>query len=502
MKDYKALQNGSDIRGVALEVPGGKPVDLTDEAVKDLAAGFLRWLCEKTGKHPDKLGIAVGRDSRVTGPHIQELLCEAFGRYGVSVLDCGMATTPAMFMATLNDEIEPEGAVMITASHLPMERNGLKFFTKDGGLDKMDISAIIEYAADLLPLKRPRRPAVYKYHLMNYYTLHLRRLVCRGLGAKEYKRPLEGLKIVVDAGNGAGGFFVSDVLEPLGADCTGSQFLEPDGTFPNHVPNPENKEAMESICAAVKKNGADLGIIFDTDVDRSAAVDEHGREIARNRIVALAAVLASEGHPGTTVVTDSITSTQLGRFLTQDLGLKHLRFRRGYKNVINKGLELNAQGIDCQLAIETSGHAAMKDNWFLDDGAYLATRIVIKAAQLKQEGKGISCLLDGLKDPLEAKEFRFAIKAENFAEYAQNILDRIEILVNEGAVEGASLELPNYEGVRVNFAEGFGSGWLLIRKSLHDPVMPMNVESDVPGGVEQIYGSIVKILKEYDQLML
>jgi len=502
MKDYKALQNGSDIRGVAMEVPGGKPVDLTDEAVRDIAGGFVRWLCEKTGKRPERLGIAIGMDSRLTGPHILQLLCESFGRYGVSVLDCGMATTPAMFMATLNDEIEPEGAVMITASHLPSERNGLKFFTKDGGLDKKDISAIVEYAADLIPLKRPRRPAIFKYYLMDYYALHLRRLICRGLGASEDKRPLAGIKIVVDAGNGAGGFYASEVLEPLGADCRGSQFLDPDGTFPNHVPNPENKEAMESICAAVKKSGADLGIIFDTDVDRSAAVDEHGREIARNRIVALAAVLASEGHPGTTVVTDSITSTQLGAFLTKDLGLKHLRFKRGYKNVINKGLELNASGIDCQLAIETSGHAAMKENWFLDDGAYLATRIVIKAAQLKKQGKGISCLLDGLKDPLEAKEFRFAIKAENFAEYAQNVLDRIELVVNGGELAGASLELPNYEGVRVNFDKDHGAGWLLIRKSLHDPVMPMNVESDLPGGVDRIYQAVLPLLKQFDQLAL
>ena len=237
-------------------------------------------------------------------------------------------------------------------------------------------------------------------------------------------------------------------------------------------------------------------------MDRSAAVDEHGREIARNRIVALAAVLASEGHPGTTVVTDSITSTQLGSFLTKDLGLKHLRFKRGYKNVINKGLELNAYGIDCQLAIETSGHAAMKENWFLDDGAYLATRIVIKAAQLKKQGKGISCLLDGLKDPLEAKEFRFAITADNFAEYAQNVLDRVELVVNENGLPGASLELPNYEGVRVNFDKDHGAGWLLIRKSLHDPVMPMNVESDVQGGVERIYEEILPLLKGFPSLVL
>ena len=502
MKDYKALQNGSDIRGVALQAEGGKPVNLTDEAVSDLGRAFALWLSEKTGKSADRLGIAVGMDSRVTGPHIKKVLCEAMGKAGVSVLDCGMATTPAMFMATVNEEIEPEGSVMITASHLPYERNGLKFFTKDGGLDKGDISKIIEYAEKMRPLENAARPDIFTYYLMEYYAWHLRTVICRALDAAEDEKPLSGLHVVVDAGNGAGGFYTTHVLQRLGADCSGSQFLDPDGMFPNHQPNPENAQAMESICSAVKAAHADLGIIFDTDVDRSSAVDEHGREIARNRIVALAAILASEGHPGTTVVTDSITSTQLGSFLTKDLGLKHLRFKRGYKNVINKGLQLNAEGTDCQLAIETSGHAAMKENYFLDDGAYLATRIVIKAAQLKKEGRGISSLLEDLQDPAEAKEFRFAIKADDFADYAQAVLDRIEAAVSGGELPGASLELPNYEGVRINFDEAHGSGWLLIRKSLHDPVMPMNVESDQPGGVRKIYGQIADILKEFSKLVL
>ena len=525
MKDYKALQNGSDIRGVAMAVPGGKPVNLTDEAVMDLARGFARWLRDRyPDKDPGSFSVAVGRDSRLSGSFLQAVFCAAMSAQGFSVLNCGMATTPAMFMATVNDEIAPEGAVMITASHLPGERNGLKFFTRDGGLDKKDIAQIIETAEteetffcrpgdgnccgpEALPFGD-----IYDYDLMKFYSIHLKRIICRGLGAEipidkktgfeQFPRPLEGLKIVVDAGNGAGGFYVSDVLEPLGADCAGSQFLDPDGNFPNHVPNPENKEAMESICAAVKANGADLGIIFDTDVDRSAAVDEHGREIARNRIVALAAVLASEGHPGTTVVTDSITSTQLGAFLTGELGLKHLRFKRGYKNVINKGLELNASGTDCQLAIETSGHAAMKENYFLDDGAYLATRIVIKAAQLKAKGLGISSVLEKLEDPLEAREYRFSIKAENFADYAQDVLDCARDAVEKGGLPGTSLELPNYEGVRVNFDKDHGDGWLLIRKSLHDPVMPMNVESSVPGGVQRIYDQFRAVLDRFDQLEL
>ena len=135
---------------------------------------------------------------------------------------------------------------------------------------------------------------------------------------------------MVDAGNGAGGFYARDVLAPLGADVSGSQFLEPDGMFPNHIPNPENEEAMASICGAVGKAQADLGVIFDTDVDRGGAVDARGQEINRNRLVAL----ASAHCPGrqsraATVVTDSITSDGLKDYLENTLGGHHHRFKRG-----------------------------------------------------------------------------------------------------------------------------------------------------------------------------
>lgn len=502
MKDYKGLQNGSDIRGVAMEIPGGKAVNLTAEAAADLAAGFAYWLSEKTGKALAELKIAIGRDSRITGPAILDAASVALENLGITVYDCGMATTPAMFMSTIYPQFGADGSVEITASHLPPERNGLKFFTKDGGLDKGDIKALIEYAENLPPARTLSVGARIKADLMQAYSQSTRALICKELGASEEEKPLKGLSVVVDAGNGASGFYATEVLEALGADCSASQFLEPDGMFPNHVPNPENEEAMASICSKVKEAGADLGIIFDTDGDRSAAVDENGKEIARNRIVALASVIAMEGHPGTTIVTDSITSPQLAAFLTKELGLKHLRFKRGYKNVINKGIELNNGGTDCQLAIETSGHAAMKENYFLDDGAYLATRIVVKAAKLKKEGKGISSLLASLKDPLEAKEYRLNVNCESFAEYAQDILDTLKEKVEKGEFEGFSLELPNYEGVRVNADKAHGDGWFLARKSLHDPVLPINIESDKEGGVSEIHDTLMAFLSSYDKLEL
>jgi len=501
MKDYFALQNGSDIRGVALEIPGGKPVNLDSAAVCDLTYGFATWLSKKTGKEIGKLKFAIGRDSRVTGPEILKCAASTLMGLGADVIDCGLATTPSMFMATVYDETKVDGSIMITASHLPMERNGLKFFTIDGGLDKGDIKELVGYANEAPTLKMSSVKAK-EFDLVSLYAKKTRELILKELNAKEGDKPLTGLKIVVDAGNGASGFYAYGVLEALGANCEGSQFLEPDGTFPNHQPNPENEEAMKSICQAVKKANADLGIIFDTDGDRSSAVDEKGNEIARNRIVALAAVIASEGHPHTTIVTDSITSTQLGIFLIDELELKHLRFKRGYKNVINKGLELNKEGIDCQLAIETSGHAAMKENYFLDDGAYLATKIVTKCAKLKKEGKTISSLLSKLKDPLEAKEFRFNVNCENFADYAEDVLNTLKKNVEEGKFSGMSLELPNYEGVRVNLDKAHGDGWFLLRKSLHDPVMPLNIESNLSGGVEQILNQLKPFLNSYDKLSI
>ena len=513
MNDYKALQNGSDIRGIALEGIEGQSVNLTEEAARDLSLAFAKWLSEKYRQPVNTLVIALGRDSRLSGKDLLNVCARTLAAEGVFVYDCGMASTPAMFMSTIFPLTRADGAIMITASHLPFNRNGFKYFTKDGGLDKPDIKELIKIAEGLdgNAVGGGSMGAIMPCKLMEYYSAHLREVICKGLGKTEADKPLSGMHIVCDAGNGAGGFYVSRVLELLGADCSGSAFLEPDGTFPNHQPNPENKEAMEAICSASKAAGADLGLIFDTDVDRAAAVDSQGRPIARNGIVALAAVLASEGHPGTTIVTDSITSNQLGAFLTGPLGLKHLRFKRGYKNVINKAIELNAAGEDCQLAIETSGHAALKENYFLDDGAYLATRIVVKAAQLKAQGKTIESLLDQLEEPLEAAEFRLAVNAEDFASYAGGILEELESWIGQGECDeahpcggrcrcGMTLEKPNYEGIRVNCDAANGDGWFLLRKSLHDPLMPLNIESNQKGGVEIIAKKVKALLAMYKEL--
>uniref|UniRef100_A0A6N2LQZ7 Alpha-D-phosphohexomutase alpha/beta/alpha domain-containing protein n=1 Tax=Salix viminalis TaxID=40686 RepID=A0A6N2LQZ7_SALVM len=118
--------------------------------------------------------------------------------------------------------------------------------------------------------KRKASESIKRVDYMTVYTSDLVKAVRKA--AENIERPLEGFHIVVDAGNGAGGFFAEKVLQPLGAITSGSQFLEPDGLFPNHIPNPEDKTAMKAITQAVLENKADLGIIFDTDVDSSTGI--------------------------------------------------------------------------------------------------------------------------------------------------------------------------------------------------------------------------------------
>ena len=489
--DYSSLQNGSDIRGVAMEGVPGQNVNLTEQACRDIGRGFALWLRQRLGK--DALRVAVGRDSRLTGPDLSRWICEAMGAEGVAVTDMGMASTPAMFMATVTEGFRFDGSVMVTASHLPFNRNGYKFFTQAGGLEKQDIRAILDLASSEEHTGLPAA-AVEKGGFMAEYADILCRKVQEATGLQ---RPLEGLRIVVDAGNGAGGFYADRVLQPLGADTAGSRFLDPDGTFPNHIPNPENQEAMASIRAAVLENRADLGIIFDTDVDRAGAVLSDGSELNRNRIIAMMAAILLREHPGTTIVTDSITSTGLASFIAAHGGIHH-RFKRGYRNVINESIRLNEAGCDSQLAMETSGHGALKENFFLDDGAYLVTRLLIELARGRRKGYTLPSLIADLQEPAESYEFRMDLKLPDFKPYGNGILEELRAFV--AAQPGWTLAPNNYEGVRVNLNKEHGNGWFLLRMSLHEPLMPLNIESDSEGGAKIIARELFPFLAGFDKL--
>lgn len=473
MQKHLKLVSGSDLRGVAVDLGDGVTFD--QETARAAAYQFACFLRDKLGK--DALKIAVGHDPRLSHEKLKQGVLEGLGAFGARVMDCGLCTTPAMFMTTV--EAECDGAIMITASHLPFERNGMKFITASGGLEREEVVEIARRMEDV----EPAWPQVEEVDFLAAYSRGLVAFIRRETGQE---RPLAGKRILVDAGNGSGGFFARDVLEPLGADTTGSQFLDPNGLFPNHVPNPEDGGAMRAVCGAVLTSGADAGVIFDADCDRAAVVDERGLPINRNRLIALLAAITLESCPGGTIVTDSVTSAGLTRFI-EGLGGKHLRYRRGYKNVIDKAIELNRAGVPCPMGIETSGHCAFAENYFLDDGAYMAARLMI---ELSRRGD-LTCLIADLEEPAEEREARLPLTNENFRPDGERVMERVR-----AAIAQREDWSPNedYEGVKVTVRLPSGEGWILVRLSLHDPVMPVNFESDVPDGVKRMAAQLMDVL--------
>ncbi|CAL5338937.1 unnamed protein product [Camellia sinensis] len=519
MDKIRRLQNGSDVRGVAVEGEKGRTVDLTPPVVEAIAESFGEWLMnglEREGE--DDVKVSLGRDPRISGALLSVAVFAGLARAGCVAFDMGLATTPACFMSTLLAPFEYNASIMVmTASHLPYTRNGLKFFTRKGGLTSLEVEDICDraarkYANRLAKVSTTLPITPTRVDFMSAYSKHLRDIIKDRINHPlHYDTPLQGFQIIVNAGNGSGGFFTWDVLDKLGADTFGSLNLKPDGMFPNHIPNPEDKTAMSLTTSAVLSNSADLGIVFDTDVDRSGVVDKEGNPINGDKLIALMAAIVLREHPGTTIVTDARTSMALTRFITERGG-RHCLYRVGYRNVIDKGVQLNLDGVEAHLMMETSGHGALKENHFLDDGAYMVVKIIIEMVRMKLEGsiEGVGSLIKDLEEPLESIELRMNVLSEPRHAKAKAI-EAIEVFrnyVEEGRIPGWELDSCGdcwvTEGclvdsndeptaidahmyrAKVSDEEHGQYGWVHIRQSIHNPNVAVNMQSTIPGGCKSM----------------
>ncbi|KAJ4973898.1 hypothetical protein NE237_007072 [Protea cynaroides] len=513
----KRLQNGPDIRGVAIEGEKGRTVDLSPAAVEAIAESFGEWVIdglekERRQQTVEDVRVSFGRDPRISGPSLSAAGFSGLARAGCLAFDMGLATTPACFMSTLLQPFAFDASIMMTASHLPYTRNGFKFFTPKGGLTAMEVEGLCDraarkYANRMTKVSVTVNPPA-RIDFMSAYARHLRDIIKERVNHPlHYDTPLKGFQIIVNAGNGSGGFFTWDVLDKLGADTFGSLNLNPDGMFPNHIPNPEDKIAMSLTRTAVLENSANLGIVFDTDVDRSGVVDDKGNSINGDRLIALMAAIVLREHPGTTIVTDARTSMGLTQFIT-NRGGHHCLYRVGYRNVIDKGIQLNKEGIETHLMMETSGHGALKENHFLDDGAYMVVKTIIEMVRMKLAGsdEGIGSLIKELEDPADSVELRMNILSE--PRYAKakgaEIVEKFRNYVEEGWLTGwefdtcgdcwvsegclvdtndapAAIDARMYRA-KVSDEEHGQHGWLHIRQSIHNPNIAMNMQSSVQGG--------------------
>ena len=477
LNSWLKLKSGSEVRG--------REERLTDERVTRIGYAWACLLAERLGMTTDQLKIAVGRDSRPSGARILSALTRGITAADSDVLDCGFCAAPALFSGVLGPGGRAHGAVMVTASHPDPALNGFKFVTARGGLCEADVAELLRRAAEA---EVPDR-LVFPTDATGLYARQLRRAAARLLEDDALK-PLLGMRVIVDGRGGAGGFFAR-FLSELGADTEGSLGLVPgEGSAWLDL---ASADALVPLREAVLAHRADLGVAFSADCEQAAIVDGSGRAVTGNRMIALMSAILLEKSPGATIVTDSVTSSGLSAFIAE-WGGEHYRYRRGYRNVIDEAARLNAEGIDCPLAMETSGHCAFRENSFLNDGMYLALRIVCEALDRKREGQDVFALIDDLAEPVEAVELRLPIlEFEDWTpeEEAQEVVEGILSYTLEHPEW--RLAPDNREGVRIvfNLDDGVNNAWFQLRKSVHDPVLALNAESDVPGGVKRILAQLL-----------
>lgn len=477
--NWLKLRSGSEIRGPEHA--------LTDERAEKLGYAFATWLADARGVSPAEIKIAVGRDARPSGQRLKTALTRGVTAADSDVLDCGLCAAPALFRLTQDGPDRADGAVMVTATPSAVSLNGFKFMIAEGGLSGGDVEAILRRAAET---EVPERLVAPLDATERYYE-NLRQVAAKYLEDDALK-PLLGMRVVVDA-RGTVGTNFARFLEELGAETDGSLTGEAGG-----IPDPEAASTLEALSAAVLENRADLGVSFTADGDRATLVDEQGRAVAQNRLIALVAAVLLDAHPGATIITDSVTSNGLSAFIAEWGGV-HYRFKRGYRNVIEEAVRLNEEGIDCPLAMETSGHAAFRENGFLDDGVYLATRLICEALNRKREGQTLSALIEDLQEPVESVEIRLPILEFEDWQPEEEVQEIVEIILSHTLTHPEwQLSHDNREGARITFNldGGVNNAWFQLRMSVHDPVMVLNAESAVPGGVKRILAQLYALIRD------
>ena len=330
--------------------------------------------------------IVLMRDGRDSSPGLAAAMCEGMLKAGAHVLDAGMGPTPLCYFAT--HHLDADGSVMITGSHNPPSHNGAKFMVDGRSL----------YGAELASLRMRivnhqllhSRGHAEEVDMLHEYVFELNKV----LGAEG----LAQLAIAWDAGNGAAGPVIAELLKYSKAPHA-ELFLDVNGSFPNHHPDPAVAETMRDLQKAIRTHPElQLGVAFDGDGDRMGAVDDRGRILMPDHLLMLLADDLLKHTPGATVIADVKTSD---RFFdrVRDQGGTPLMWMTGHAHIKTKMAELNAQ-----FAGEASGHIFFADDYYgYDDGLYAALRLI---RLVRDSGKKLSELVDALPALYTSPEMR------------------------------------------------------------------------------------------------
>lgn len=438
-----------DIRGTAV----GEDAQLTPYVADLVGKAFGTYVKREFGLTQ----VFVGGDNRTSTPPLKTALIKGLSTTGINVIDIGAVLTPTVYFAAASHP--DSGGVMITGSHLTTLYNGIKMAYGKLALAGEQIEALFKFILNN-DFETSDGEISEDYHMIQRHMETIQNKVKFG----DRK-----LKVVVDAGNGLSGTYVPPVLEALGVEVE-CLFCESDGTFPNHLPNPEDPELTKDLEAKVKEVGADLGIGFDGDADRCGLIDNHGHHVSADRLLAILAKDMLSRHPDAKVVYDVKTSQLLEDTIRQ-YGGEPIMWKSGHSLMKRKMNEIGAL-----LGGEVSGHLFIGEDYYGFDDAPL---VALKALEiLSKTDETLGEILDSMPSMLATPEIILSTPDD----VKFKIIDAIKEALHEKYtvidVDGARAQFPN--------------GWGLVRASNTQPAITLRFEAHT---AEQI----VNYMQEFDE---
>jgi len=436
-----------DIRGIA-------GTDLSEEVLEKLGKAYGTYI-----KDYGAATISIGRDCRLSSPAYAKAFSRGVSSTGVNVIDIGMVTTPMLYFSLYN--LDVGGGVMITASHNPGEYNGIKLSRGRESVFGSEIQKIREIAesGDFATGKG----SLSEMDIEDDYVTFL----------KDNIDIKPGIRLGVDYGNGMVGIIGPRVFREFGCDVT-ELYVSPDGTFPNHHPDPTVEENLSELIETVKSGGLQLGIGFDGDGDRIGVVDEHGDIIWGDMLVLIYARDVLSRKPGSRIIGDVKCSNRLFDGIG-DVGGNPLMWKTGHSLIKDKMRKEEAA-----LAGEMSGHIFFADKFFgYDDALYAALRLL---EIISKTGKSISSLLEGVPPAISTPEIRVDVPEEEKFKLVE-MVER-ELRKDHKVVDT--------DGVRIEFPDGWG----LIRASNTQPSLVLRFEAQTEERLAEIRSIIENKLNE------
>ncbi|MFA5478686.1 MAG: phosphomannomutase/phosphoglucomutase [Candidatus Muiribacteriota bacterium] len=440
----------------AYDIRGLYPQELDCDTAYKIGCAYAQFI----GKSP----IVVGQDMRDTGDELAEALIKGINDMGLDVFYVGVVETPAINYSV--NILKAAGGVMITASHNPAGYNGFKFCKEEAKPVSYEtgINAVEKLVGENSFNKAEKKGSCLKKDIYESYIDYL----------ISYVKNWKNMKVVIDAGNGMAGKTIPLFFEKLKKSKNINVeiiplYFELDGNFPNHEANPSKEDTLEDLIKKVKETGADIGVAFDGDADRSGYVDETGRIVSSDYISTLISMEYLKTNPGSTILYD-IRSTQAFRETVEKLGGIAKKTRVGHAYIKEALRKENAI-----FAGELSGHYYFRDNFYTDSGIIAMIQIFNLFCG---ENKKFSEIVNPLRKYFASGEINSKVSDPD------KKIKEVEKIYSNGNIE-------KIDGLSIEF----DTWWFNIRKSNTEPILRLNLEADTKEEMEKHKNTLLGIIR-------